>query len=374
MYNATRQLSVAILVGATLLGASQTASAQFRAYAAGHWHQYHGFYGRHRYYTPHYGYGRTWYGYGPSYGYGSSYGYGGDPYGGYLSGAANVINAQGQYLINTQQAYFDKEQVRAAMLDNRRKARDEWLYEKANTPTLNETRLMEQQAELQRALTHPPETEIWSGKTLNDLLANAQQMQARGIYGPDVPLNSGTLSDINVSVKLQGNVGLLKAPDSLKWPLALRTLSPKEETGELRQQIATLVVEGKKQALIGQVDTGVLTELDRSIKKLRELLRDQVANISFADYTAARRYLVDLDQALTVLKQPDAAKYVGGAYAARGHTVQELVAFMSENGLKFSAATSGEESAYSALYQSMLRYTLGGHSMSTMNSPSLGHR
>jgi len=54
--------------------------------------------------------------------------------------------------------------------------------------------------------------------------------------------------------------------------------------------------------------------------------------------------------------------------------VQELVAFMSENGLKFSAATSGEESAYSALYQSMLRYTLGGHSMSTMNSPFLGHR
>jgi hypothetical protein len=369
MYDPARKFSVAILVCGSLLGPGQNAFAQSRVYRPAHWQHYHGFYGR-----PYYGFGRGWYGYAPSYGYGFSYGYGGDPYGGYLSGAANVINAQGQYLISTQQAYLEKEQVRSAMLDNRRKALDEWLYEKANAPTLNETRLMEQHSELQRALTQPPETEIWSGKTLNDLLANAQQMHARGMYGPDVPVNSGTLSDINVSVKLQGNVGLLKAPDSLKWPLALRALSPKEEATDLREQIGTLVFEAKRQALFGQVDADVLTELDRSLKKLRELLRDQVVNISFVDYTAARRYLVDLDQAVTVLKQPDAAKYVSGAYAARGHTVRELVAFMSENGLKFSPATAGEEAAYSALYQSMLRYTLAGHSISTMNPPSPGHR
>jgi len=301
MYYGAKHLCVAILIGASLLGTGQTAAAQYRVYpsAAGRWHHYHGFYSnRYHYYAPYYGYRPSWYGYGS---YGS---YGGNPYGGYLSGTANVINAQGQYLINTQRAYLAKEQVRSAMIDNRRKALDEWLYEKANTPTLNETRMMEQEAELCRALTQPPETEIWSGKTLNDLLANAQQLQARGIQGPYVPLNSGTLMGINVSVKLQGNVGLLKDADKLKWPLTLRTLSPTAETRELRSQVDTLIMEGKKQALAGQVDAGVLTELDRSIKKLRELLRDQVANTSFADYTAARRYLVDLDQARMALPCP----------------------------------------------------------------------
>src|SRR5438132_1022105 len=39
-------------------------------------------------------------------------GYYADPYGGYLSGAADVINAQGQFLVNTQQAYRMREQVR----------------------------------------------------------------------------------------------------------------------------------------------------------------------------------------------------------------------------------------------------------------------
>jgi len=347
-----KSIFVTALTGLALLGTCRPAAAQF--YGTG---------------NP---YGRVYStGYGVPGGYYNPYGYGnniigGDPYGGYLNGSANVINAQGQYLMSTQQAYLTKEHVRSAQIDNRRKAFDEWMYEKANTPTLNEVRIKEQQEEVKRALNQPPDTEIWAGKSLNDLLANAQQMQARGIQGPDVPLNSQMLKNINVSVKLQGNAALLKEPEKLKWPLALRTLPPKDTTKELRDQIDTLMVEGKKQVMAGgQPDASVLEDLDRSIGKLRGILRDQVSNISFGDYTAARRYLGDLDQAVTVLKQADAGKYVSGAYAARGRTVNELVEYMSQNGLKFSPASAGEEGAYSGLYQSLLRYTLGSSSMST---------
>jgi hypothetical protein len=352
-----KSIFVTALTGLAFLGSCRPAAAQF--YGAG---------------TP---YGRVYStgygipgGYYNPYGYGNNYVIGGDPYGGYLSGAANVINAQGQYLMSTQQAYLTKEAVRSAQIDNRRKAFDEWMYEKANTPTLNETRMKEQRDELQRALTQPPETEIWSGYSLNNLLANAQQMQARGLQGPDVPLNSQMLKNINVSVKQQGNAGLLKQPEKLKWPLALQTLPPKSSTKELRDQIDTLMVTGKSQTMTsGQADADVLEQLDRSISKLRGMLRDQVSNISFGDYTAARRYLSDLDQAVTVLKQADAGKYVSGAYAARGRTVNELVDYMSQNGLKFAPAVAGGEGAYSGLYQAFLRYTLGSGSMSTTPNP-----
>jgi hypothetical protein len=292
------------------------------------------------------------------------------PYGGYLSGAANLVNAQGQYLINTQQANLLKEQLRLAQIDVRRQAFDESLYEQANTPTLNDIRIQEQQQEVIRALNNPPQTEIWSGKSLNDLLANAQQMMARGVVGPEVPLNSQMLKDINVSVNLQGNAGALKTVTRPKWPAALRKLYPQEQTTPLRSQIDKLLAQARQQALKGQVDAEVADQLEQSIGRLTDLLKDQVGNTAFADYTAAKRYLKDLDQSVAVLKQPDAGKYAGGAYAAHGSTVNALVSYMSENGLKFAPAVSGEEGAYGGLYQAFLRYTLGNNAMSSMAQPS----
>ena len=58
--------------------------------------------------------------YGGSPGYDNSYnpymsGYGyNDPYGGYLRGGADVINAQGRFMVNTQDAYLKREQVRSS--------------------------------------------------------------------------------------------------------------------------------------------------------------------------------------------------------------------------------------------------------------------
>src|SRR5437773_6804757 len=62
------------------------------------------------------------------------------PVGGYLSGASDVINAQGQFMTSTQQAYLQREQVRQAKIDSRRKAFDENLYERAKAPTLEDER------------------------------------------------------------------------------------------------------------------------------------------------------------------------------------------------------------------------------------------
>ena len=132
------------------------------------------------------------------YGYYPGYSYY-DPYGGYLSGAADVINAQGQFMVSTQQAYLQREQVRQARLENRRRTFDEYLYERERRPTLEDERERARLENLRRSRNDPPVTEIWSGKALNDLLLAIQQQQAQGRRGPRVPVDEDTLKNINVT-------------------------------------------------------------------------------------------------------------------------------------------------------------------------------
>ena len=302
-------------------------------------------------------------------GYYNPYGfYGADPYGGYLNGAANAISAQGQYLVNSQQAYLLKEQVRSSQLTNRRKAFDEYLYEKSLTPTLNDVRVKEQQEELRRALTNPPQTEIWSGKSLNDVFTHIQNLKSKGVDGSDVPLSPNTLRQINLTVKDVGNVGLLKEAGKLNWPFGLQIVTPESTSRELRQQIDSLLLEGKKQAgNTGRVDAGILVNLNKDINQLRNMLVSQVSQYSFGDYTGAKSYLRQLDEAVKILKQPDAGNYFNGKYQARGNTVAQLVQYMTENGLRFAPAVAGEEAAYSSLFQSLLQYDMGCSSMASQS-------
>jgi hypothetical protein len=350
-----RRLIAATLIVLGLFAAVQPAAAYFYRYRSADGYRYYPRYFRYGY---HYGYRDPYYGYRYAY---SPYDYysgytAGDPYGGYLSGAASVINAQGQYLVNTQQAYLLKEKVRAAQIDNKRNAFNEWLYEKAHTPTLNETREEEQAQALIRAMTTAPETEIWSGYTLNVLLANLQKRAAEGIEGPYVPLEPATLKQINVTVNQQGNVGLLNEAGKLPWPFALRALTPQAKSEQLREQIDTLLVQAKKQAASGQVGAELLTTLNNDINQLRSMLLAVVDSTSFNDYVAAKNFLNNLGQAATVLGQADVAKYVNGTYSAQGHTVEQLIAYMTQHGLQFAPAVAGQDGAYESLYQSLRAY------------------
>jgi hypothetical protein len=165
-------------------------------------------------------YGRA--GYLPARYWGNTYVSTADPYGGYLNGGANVINAQGGYLKDVQDAYLKKEHVKAAKLANKRAAFDEWRYEKANTPSLEEQRENIRVQNVLRSRNNPPATEIWSGKALNDLLQDLQQSGARGGFGSPMYLNQDLLKEINVTVgTTTTGLGILKNGGKFRWPLAL---------------------------------------------------------------------------------------------------------------------------------------------------------
>jgi len=289
-------------------------------------------------------------------GYGG-YGYGGgDPYAGYLQGTAAVIDAQSKYLVSTQQAYLLKEKVRQAQIENSRKAFDEWLYERANTPTLNEQRERERKEEVRRDLNDPPLTEVWSGRVLNAILSDLQDLEGRGFQGPAIPLEADLLAKINVyPAKGPSNIGLLKEK-TLTWPISLRILPPALETKPIRDRIGKLLAEAKEQAVKGRVKADLVADLTDNIARLRKYFARRMEDMTFSQYAEGKRFLGDLEAAVRALEQTDAADYLNGKYVAKGRTVRELVQYMKENGLRFGAASAGDEAAYNALYQALATY------------------
>jgi hypothetical protein len=305
----------------------------------------------------------------PSY-YGGYYPGWYDPYYSYLSGAADVITAQGQFMVYNQQAMLMKEQVRQAKIDNRRRVIDEWLYERANLPTLQDDRERAMREANRRATNDPPITEIWTGQSLNVLLTNLQKAQAKNVEVPPMPLDEEILKHINVvPLGKTENFGLLKDGGNLQWPLALRELVPVEETTLLRKQMEGLFKEAMAQARGGPVQAGILTSLQDGNNKLGVMLKNQVHQIPPNQYIEAKRYLSDLDDAIKLLRQPDAGRYVSGHYSAKGRTVQELVKFMTDNGLGFAPAVPGDEAAYVALQRAMAAVNMNSQSLLATESP-----
>src|SRR5262249_59456939 len=102
-----------------------------------------------------------------------------DPFGGYLSGGADVINSQASFIVKQQEATLIAEYGRQARLETRRRQFDQWLYERDHRPTLEDERETSQQRELRRSQNDPPLTEIWSGKSLNTLLVDLQKRDGK---------------------------------------------------------------------------------------------------------------------------------------------------------------------------------------------------
>jgi hypothetical protein len=253
-----------------------------------------------------------------------------------------------------------KEQVRAAQSDNRRRLFDEWLYRRANTPGLNDERERIGREEARRSRNQPPLTEIWSGKALNDLLAVAAQCRT----GPDVAIDPDILKQINLTAGDGGNFGLLKNGGKLSWPLALRGM---KDSGELREELQVAVSKAYGDARDGkEVDLATIQKIDEDLARLHRLLVKNVAAVPFPQYSEAKTYLKQLDDAVTILKKGTAAKFINGDVTPRARTVAELVAFMSRTGLRFAPATANERAAYTALHQALVAYDAGTSTLATV--------
>ncbi len=273
--------------------------------------------------------------------------------GGTLSGTADAITAQGQFNISNQQARLLNEQVKQSKVDTRRKIYEQWLWEQANTPTLQENLEKMQREQLRYSRNDPNLGDILSGTALNNLLKDAQKIQTQGRYGPAIPLDEELMRHINVTGSgTGGNVGLLKDNGQLKWPLVLTGEAFTEDRGKVERLLAQAV----GQARSGGVDPGTLNDLEQTVERMRRRLAQDIGEISPTKTVQGKRYLKELDDAIRGLQDPNVGNYFNQKWTARGTTVGELVQHMSTQGLQFAPATTGDEAAYRALHNALAAY------------------
>jgi hypothetical protein len=293
--------------------------------------------------------------------YSSPYGYSsaplyGDPFGGYITGAASVINAQANFTMSLEKAKLLKEQVRGERLANRRKAFELYLFERDNAPTAEEERQKTQLDQVGRSRANAPVADIWSGKALNDLLTDLRRAAVAGdlISGRPLPLplDEAGLKHINVT-KDTHSVAFLKNKGRLDWPLALMS----SELEGPREQVGGRVREAVRAAEVnGRVDPAVVRQLLDDMDGLHTQLRLRVKVLSPSEYIEAKTFLQHLGEALRALRQPDVGNHFTGKYVLRGRTVPELVRQMEEQGLHIAPALPGDEAAYIALHQALAAY------------------
>jgi hypothetical protein len=284
-----------------------------------------------------------------------------DPYSGYLQGVASVIQSQGQFAIDQQTVRLKNEQVNAARLVNRRNRLEQWLWEREHLPTNEDDRQRVLRQEIGRARMDPPITEIWSGKALNDLLTDLRRVNSPGAApSGTTAIPTELLEKINItSGKAGGNLGVIR-DGKVWWPLILR----RSEFDTLRTHFDDLLAKAVSQAQAGQpISADVLEMLIQRQRDLSNALTDRArklgdgANWSPLQYSNAKSFLNQVNDAMTVLQQADAADFLGGKLAAKGRTVNELVQHMKDNGLFFAPATPGKETAYTALHRKLADYS-----------------
>jgi hypothetical protein len=284
-----------------------------------------------------------------------------DPYGGALRGAADVITANGRYLNQVQDARLRMVQADMAKLDLRKRIFDEARYERnefMRTNSPEAVRLAEKEAALNRARRDPPLTEIWSGKSLNDLYLQLAAQQAKGIRSPNnVPLDEETLKHVNLTSGAGGSTALLrKDVDKLQWPLPLMGKQFEKDRADFTRRLTLAINELKEYKA---VPVGTRNNLSESLEGLKKTLNDNVGDMSPSQFIEAKRFLNSLEDAFKALQDPNAITNLEKRWVAQGKTVADLVKYMTDNGVRFAPAVRGDEEAYRTLHYAMVAYDAG---------------
>jgi hypothetical protein len=278
--------------------------------------------------------------------------------GGALMGLADITTANANGVQTLQRARVTMQQANQAAIDTRRKLFDELRYERMNTPGAEDIRIKDMEVALRRARHDPPQTEIVSGRSLNDLINHLSSMQAKGLRGPDIRLNEDLLSHINLTNGANGNVGLLRNGGKLNWPLPLQS----KEYADLTREVNTPLEKAARAAVdLKPVDPGTLKDLKAALDKLNEALDNSNSRLTPNEYIESKRYLNMLGETYRALQDPDVGNYFkSGKWTAQGNTVAEFVDRLTRSqGLRVAPASPGDEQYYRALQAALVNYDAG---------------
>ena len=301
---------------------------------------------------------------GAGFGYGMGYGMGLystqwmlNPYQGYLQGAASITSANAQYRLTIQQAKLLRQDAIRSSLETRRAMIEEADWERAHMPDPEKIRQQALQRELDISRHSPPQTDIWSARSLNALLRHLIEQQGAGVAGPKVPLSEDIVKHINVAVgNTRGSVGLIKDNANLDWPESLMH----GEFKESRERMNSLMKEAYKSVSSGSPPSdATLNDLLDDYREMQKILVANVANLSPNLYIEANRYLGEIKSTIAALKDPNVANQFNKNWEAHARNVPELVQFMREKGLRFAPASQKDRAAYVALHHALTEFDAG---------------
>lgn len=283
-----------------------------------------------------------------------------------LAGSADVTRAYGDVVVSQESARILAEQAKQAKIETKKKAFDQMLYEKANTPTYFETLSKENANILARRMNFPAQVEITDGTTLNTMLPLLQSLATEGAMGPPIPISQAVVDQLNISTSIKGSVGLLRDGGRVDWPLGLQ--------GKNQEKLDKLLPQAYQGAATGKLTPKLMKEVRSEMSAMRETLRVQVSKdeIDTGTYFTAIQFYNSLSASIDALGRPDARRQLSGALSPKARNVQELVEFVSGNGLKFAPATPGNEAAYQVAHDAFVRYARtasGSQGFQALSSP-----
>jgi hypothetical protein len=275
-----------------------------------------------------------------------------------LKGKADVLSAKGEFINQIEQARITRELSYQERVRTRKAIFDEMLYEKSKTPTNLEKAAKRKADRLEHILKYATANEITSGEAHNVLLPYLQGLANHEVEGPPVPLRKEVLKEVNVCVEGKANIQLLRRGNTIFWPLATR--------GDAQKHLADLLPKAVEAAIYGTLDAKLYRALRTDLSAIRAEVDRQSdkEEISIRAYLDAKDFLRRLDGAIATLQQPKVGKFLDGTYAARGNTVQELIANMAEQGVVFAPALPGAEAPYRSLYNALVTYAKGAETSS----------
>ena len=273
-------------------------------------------------------------------------------------GVAELTKESAQYQVTIQRARLLQEEVTRSRLETRRRIQEEYERERRNMPNPEDIRQREIEISVSRARHDPPLTELLSGKSLNDLFGHLANQQAKpGFVAPNTSLDAIDLAQINLAPANEaGNIGLvknLKKGEKLSWPSPLIGAAYAEARDKLDARLSNAVELLRTNRTVPASD---IQDLEESVKKMVDTLNNSIGDLSPSQYIAAKRYLNQVQDAVTAMNSPGAVNYFNGTWSARGKSVDELVRYMKDKGLKFAPATPGSDGAYRALHYALIAY------------------
>ncbi len=296
------------------------------------------------------------------------WGYVYNPYAAVLHGAADLTRAQGEFLVNKEQAALLHQQARQEKVRSRRAELEQLLWEvDFKVEITKKRREASQEREAHRVRHTEHLTEIWSAYALNVLLDDLRRYPDLSA-GLSEPIDPEWLAHLNVtSGKGGAHLGVLRT-GKLSWPLILN----QPQFAEQRQRIERLVATALQQTMSEAKGTEALSDLTRTVSNLDRQVRRAVNENrgdpvwEFYSYANGLNFLRQLDSALKQLEEPEAVFYLR---PPQGRTVAELVGYMNQKGLRFAPASRGGERHYTALYRALAAEAVRAETLRKQGGP-----